>query len=163
MNNTETGALAGGGLGALVGALAGGPRHSGVGALIGAGAGAAAGALAGNAVDKSEQKAAARQAALRYLSLEDVVRLTASAASDDIIIGQIRTSGSVYILNADQVIWLQNNGVREPVIREMQATATRPRQIYTAVPVQPVFVAEPPPPAVGVGVGVTYVGGVRRW
>jgi hypothetical protein len=167
MNNTETGALAGGGIGALLGALAGGPRHAGVGALIGAGAGATAGALAGNAADKSEQKAAAaREAALRNppLSLEDVARLTGSAASDDVIIGQIRSTGSVYFLTAEQIIWLQNNGVREPVIREMQATATRPRRVYTAVPVQPVYVVEPspPPPPVGIGVGVTYVGGFRR-
>jgi hypothetical protein len=165
MNNTETGALAGGGLGAVVGALAGGPRHAGVGALIGAGAGAAAGALTGAAVDKSERKAAERAAALRNppLSLEDVARLTASGASDDIIIGQIRSTGSVYFLTAEQIIWLQNNGVRDPIIREMQATATRPRRVYTAVPVQPVYVVDPypPPPPVGFGVGVTYVGGRR--
>jgi hypothetical protein len=165
MNNTETGALAGGGLGALVGALAGGPRHAGVGALIGAGAGAAAGALTGAAVDKSERKAAERAAALQNppLSLEDVARLTASGASDDIIIGQIRSTGSVYFLTAEQIIWLQNSGVRDPIIREMQATATRPRRVYTAVPVQPVYVVDPypPPPPVGIGVGVTYVGGRR--
>ncbi len=164
MNNTESGALAGGGIGAVLGALIAGPRHALAGALIGGGAGAATGALAGNSADKAEQRAAARAAALRTppLSLEDVARLTGSGASDDVIIGQIRASGSIYLLTAEQLIWLQNSGVREPVIREMQATATRPRQIYTAVPVQPVYVADPGPPPVGVGVGVTYVGGFRR-
>jgi osmotically inducible lipoprotein OsmB len=164
MSNTETGALAGGGIGAAAGALAAGPRHAGIGALVGAGIGAAAGALTGKAVDNSEKKAAAREAALRAISLEDIARLTASGTSDEVIINQIRASGTIYSLTAEQLIWLQNNGVREPVIREMQATATRPRRVYTAVPVQPVYVVDPypPPPPVGVGVGVTYVGG-RHW
>ena len=162
-SNTGTGALAGGGLGAVAGALIAGPRHAAAGALAGGVLGATAGGLTGAAVDNSEKKAAARDAALRALSLEDVVKLTASGASDELIINQIRTTGSVYILSAEQLIWLQNNGVREPVIREMQATAVRPRRVYTAVPVQPVYVADPyPPPPVGVGVGVSVVGG-RRW
>ncbi len=167
MSNTDKGVLTGGALGAGVGALAGGPRHAGAGALIGAGVGAVAGALTGSAMDKSQKRAEERAAALRNptLSLEDVARLTGSGASDDVIINQIRTTGSVYYgLSAEQIIWLQSNGVREPVIREMQATVTRPRSVYTAVPVQPVYVVDPypPPPPVGVGVGVTYVGG-RRW
>jgi outer membrane lipoprotein SlyB len=167
MNNTDKGVLAGGGLGAVAGALAGGPRHAGAGALVGGAIGAVAGGLTGHAIDNSEKKAAAREAALRNppLSLEDVAKLTASGASDEVIINQIRSTGSVYHLAAEHIIWLQNNGVREPVIKEMQATAARPpRVVYTAVPAQPVYVVEPapPPPPVGVGVGVTWVGG-RRW
>jgi hypothetical protein len=166
MNNTETGALAGTGIGAAAGALAAGPRHAGLGAIVGAGIGAITGAFTGSAIDRAERRAAARDAALRNppLGLEDIARLTASGLSDDVIITQIRTTGSIYLLTAEQIIWLQNSGVREPVIREMQATATRPRVVYTAVPVQPVYVAEPPPPppSVGVGVGFSYVGG-RRW
>jgi hypothetical protein len=167
MSNTDKGVLAGGGLGAAAGALAAGPRHAGAGALVGGAIGAVAGGLTGAAIDNSEKKAAARQAALLNppLSLEDIVKLTSSGASDDVIITQIRTTGSVYHLGADHILWLQNNGVREPVIREMQATAYRPvRAVYTAVPAQPVYVVEPapPPPPVGIGVGVTYVGG-RRW
>jgi outer membrane lipoprotein SlyB len=157
MNNTDKGVLAGGGLGAVAGALAAGPRHAGVGALAGGAIGAVAGGLTGAAIDNSEKKAAARDAALRNppLTLEDVVKLTSSGASDDVIITQIRSTVSVYHLAAEHIIWLQNNGVREPVIREMQATALRP--------VQPVYVVQPaPPPPVGVGVGVTWVGG-RRW
>jgi hypothetical protein len=164
MNNTDKGLLAGGGIGAAAGALAGGPRHAGAGALIGGVLGATAGGLTGAAIDNSEKKAAARQAALQNppLRLEDVVRLTGSGASDDVIITQIRNTGSVYYLTADQIVWLQTNGVHEPVIREMQATAQRPRPVYVA-PVQPVYVVEPPPPPppVGIGVGVTYVGGRR--
>jgi outer membrane lipoprotein SlyB len=163
MNNTDKGVLAGGGLGAVAGALAGGPRHAGAGALAGGVIGAVAGGLTGAAIDHSEKKQAAREAALRTppLSLEDVVKLTSSGASDEVIINQIRSTGSVYQLAAEHIIWLQNNGVREPVIREMQATAARPpRVVYTA---QPVYVVQPapPPPPVGVGLGVTWVGGRR--
>jgi hypothetical protein len=163
MSNTDKGVLAGGGLGAAAGALAGGPRHAGVGALAGGVIGAVAGGLTGAAIDNSEKKAAAREAALRNppLSLEDVVRLTQSGASDEVIINQIRNTGSVYYLGADHLVWLQNNGVREPVITEMQATARRPRAVYVPAPVvQPVYVVEPapPPPVVGIGIGVS-----RRW
>ena len=166
MNNTDSGLLAGGGLGALAGALIAGPRHALTEALAGGAIGAAAGGLTGAAADRSEQRAAqaaaAQQAALHNppLSLEDIVKLTASGASDEVIITQIRTSGSVYYLNADHIVWLQNNGVRQTIIQEMQATASRvPQRVYTAVPVQPVYVVQPAPPP-PVGVGVTFV---RRW
>jgi surface antigen len=162
-NNTEGGLLAGGGLGAVVGALAAGPRHALAGALIGGAAGATVGGLAGASADKSEQRAAnaaaARDAALRNppLGLEDIARLTASGTSDDVIIAQIYNTGSVYYLGAEHIVWLQNNGVHEPVIRAMQATVNQPRMVAG----QPVYVVQPPPP-VGVGVGMTFVGG-RRW
>jgi hypothetical protein len=64
----------------------------------------------------------------------------------------------VYHLTAQDLMNLTNQGVRQPVIREMQATAARcGRHVYHAVPVQPVYVVEPAPPAPAVGFGVTYV------
>jgi hypothetical protein len=167
MSNTDKGLLAGGGLGAVTGLLAGGPRHAGAGAAIGTVVGAAAGGLTGAAIDKSERKQEARVAAAVAaqrppLSIQDVQLLTANGSSDALIIEQIRTTGSVYHLSADEIIWLQNNGVREPVIREMQATASRtPARVYTAAPVvQPVYVVEPGPPPPAVGIGFSYG---RRW
>jgi hypothetical protein len=164
MNNTDKGVLAGGALGAAAGGLIGGQRGKALpGAAIGGVLGAVAGGLTGSAIDKSERKQEQKLAAATApppLQLQDIVQLTASGSSDDVIISQIRATGSVYNLTAQDIIWLQNNGVREPVIREMQATAYRPmRRVYTAVPVQPVYVvpAPPPPPPVGFGVGVTYI------
>ena len=168
-SSTGTGALAGGALGAGIGALAGGRRNAGVGALAGGLIGAGTGAIVGNAADRADKQQAQAQAAAVAaaqanppLSLQDVVTLTANGSSDEVIINQIRTSGSVYQLTAQDIVYLQNNGVRQPIITEMQATAYRPvRRVYTAVPAtQPVYVypAAPPPP---VGFGVTYVGG--RW
>ena len=91
------------------------------------------------------------------LSHQDIVNLTANGVTDDVIINQIRASGAIYHLSAQDLVNLTNSGVRQPVIREMQATASRPaRQSYSA---QPVYVVEPAPQPVGFG--VTYVR--RRW
>jgi hypothetical protein len=160
-SNTDQGIVGGGLIGSAIGALAGGPRHAGAGALIGGLTGAAVGGVAGASADHHERKVAEAAAAMRQppLSLQDVINLTASGMSDEVIINQIRASGAVYHLTAQDLMALQNGGVREPVIRELQATPYRPvRRVYTAVPAQPVYVVEPaPPPPVGFGVGVTYV------
>jgi hypothetical protein len=169
MSNTDKGLLTGGALGATAGGLIGAvTRHPVAGAAIGAGLGAAAGGLTGAAIDNSERKAEARAAAAAAaaappvppLSLKDVVDLTASGASDTVIVNQIRVTGSIYYLSAQDILYLQNSGVREPVISEMQATAYRvPRRIYSPAPVvQPVYVypPPPPPPPIGLGVGFTF-------
>jgi hypothetical protein len=168
MSNTDAGILGGAGVGAVLGTIIGGAtRHPGAGAAIGAVTGAVAGGGAGALADRAEARAEARnQAAIAAanqrppLSLEEIQQMSARGISDDVIIGQIRTSGSVYNLTADQVTWLHDYGVHDGVIREMQATAWRtPRRIYTAAPVvQPVYVVEPmpPPPPVGIGIGFGY-------
>lgn len=55
VNNTGTGALIGGTMGALIGAAAGG-RHAGEAALIGGAAGALAGALVGSSIDQRQRE-----------------------------------------------------------------------------------------------------------
>jgi hypothetical protein len=161
--NTETGALAGGGIGALTGAAIGSAvRRPGVGAAIGAGVGAVAGAAIGNAEDKKEARqqaqAVAASAQAQTQGLTDVATMTRNKVADEIIINQIRTSPVVYHLSAEQIDWLHQNGVSDPVIRELQTTAMRaPRRVYVegAVyqPAPVVVVEEPPPVAVGVGFG----------
>jgi hypothetical protein len=165
MSNTDAGILGGAGLGAVLGTIFGG-RHPGAGAAVGAVAGGIAGGGAGALADRAEARADARtQAAIAAanqrppLSLEEIQQMSARGIGDDVIIGQIRTSGSVYNLTADQVTWLHDYGVHDCVIREMQATVWRtPRRVYTAAPVvQPVYVVEPaPPPPVGIGIGFGY-------
>lgn len=153
-SHTDQGIVGGGLLGGAIGSIVGGRKHSGAGAIIGGVTGAALGGAAGASADRQERReAAAAIAATRQtpLSIPDVIQLTSSGMSDQVIIGQIRSSGAVYHLSAQDLLTLQNSGVREPVIREMQATVGRPvRRVYVAEPV-------PPPPPVGVGVGVTYV------
>jgi hypothetical protein len=121
--------------------------------LIGAGAGALGGALLGNQVDKSERKEeqaqlAAATAAARQgpLGLTDVVQLAQEHISDEIIINQIRSTGSVFQLSATDISWLKANGVSDAVVMEMQQSANRvPRRVYAPAPVyvepayQPVY------------------------
>jgi hypothetical protein len=63
---------------------------------------------------------------------EDLVRLSQTKVPDSEIIDQIRTSGAVYHPNADQLLYLNQNGVHEAVIREVQATAYRPARAIPA-------------------------------
>ena len=154
-----TGAAAGGAVGTGVGLLAGRgcPGAGLVGGLIGAGAGALGGAAVDVAREKKAERAAAAAVAVRAPSLTDVVNMTQQAVPPAQIINQIRTSGVVYQLTPDQVVWLNQQGVNGAVISEMQATAYRsPSRVrYVAAPVvQPVYVVEPPPPPVAVGVGI---------
>ena len=158
MNNTQTDALAGGGIGAVLGALVD-RRHPGTGAAIGGISGAAIGAAVGHSEDKAEQRATAAVNAqrARALSYEEVVTMAKSGTSDSVISNQIRTSGTRYDLNGEIIIWLQQNNVSEAVIREMQDTSRRQPIVVRGEPYYrdpyyygPVFVA--PAPVVGIGV-----------
>src|SRR5581483_9179453 len=95
----------------------------------GAGVGGLAGGVTGNAVDKAEAKADARAVAAVQArtapQLTDIVTMTQQGVTDGVIIEQIRVSGAVYRLSPQDLAWLQQNGVHEPVIREMQQTAYR--------------------------------------
>jgi len=160
MNNTEKGALTGGGIGAGAGALIGhATGHTGAGAVIGGLTGGLLGGAVGNDIDKEkarQERIAAAEA--RHLNISDVASLAQQHVSDGIIINQIRTTGSVYHLSADEIVWLRQQGVSEAVIAEMQATAYRPvRRVYTPAPVV-VYEAPPPPPPVSVGVGIGFHG-----
>jgi len=157
MNNTEKGALAGGGIGAGAGALIGhATGHTGAGAVIGGLTGGLLGGAVGNDIDKEKAKQECIAAAeARRLAITDVASMAQQHISDGIIINQIRTTGSIYNLSADEIVWLRQQGVSEAVIAEMQATAYRPmRRVYTPAPV---VVYEPPPP-VSVGVGIGFHG-----
>src|SRR6266852_3367638 len=113
MSNTEKGVGAGGLIGAGTGALIGNATgHTGAGALIGAGVGAVSGGLIGNSIDKSEAKTAAQIAAANNppqgpLGITDVASLAQARVADDVIIAQIRSTGSVYRLSANDTIWLK--------------------------------------------------------
>ncbi len=151
LSHTDNGALAGGGIGAVTGAIIGGATgHAGAGALIGGGVGALAGAAVGHSEDKAEQRAMA-EAQARAVTLPQIAQMTQQRISDAVIINQIRASGSVYNLSSNDLVWLKSQGVSDAVITEMQATAYR-------YPPPGMYVAEPPPVEVGVGVGFGH-----RW
>lgn len=169
MSNTDKGVVAGGALGAGAGALIGSAtHHAGVGALAGGALGAVAGGLTGHAIDESDKKtdakiAAAQAQQARQIGMTDVIQLVQQHVSDELIINQIRTTGSVFVLSAADLNMLKENGVSDRVIAEMQATAGRtPQRVYVRqapVYMQPapvVVVEQPPPPPPGIAVGVGF-------
>jgi len=165
MNNTERGALTGtalgAGLGTVIGGLAGGRGGAGIGAAAGALLGAGTGAAIGHSEDKAEQRAVAQAqayaAANPPLSLTDVARLAQQHVPDSVIIQQMRTSNSVYQLQPDELIWLRQQGVSEPVILEMQQRRPGLVQVHPR-PVRHVYVVDPPPPPIGIGFGISNAG-----
>jgi hypothetical protein len=175
MNNTESGALGGGILGAGIGTLFGLACHHPVaGAAIGGAIGAGTGAVVGNAEDRAEKRqeirqqqayAAAQDAAAKAPRLEDIVDLTKKGIAEENIINLIRNSGAYYQLNAQDVEYLTYNGVSPRVISELQARA--PGQAIAPPPPgyymrhgYYVYDYPPPPPVSG---GVVFVGGRGRW
>ena len=86
--------------------------------------------------------------------------------SDAVIISQIRSTRSIYNLAPNDIAWLKSQNVSDPVVMEMQATASRvvpaDGRVYGRAYYGPdVVYVQPygPPP---VGVGFSYSSG-RRW
>ncbi|HLX96838.1 MAG TPA: YXWGXW repeat-containing protein [Verrucomicrobiae bacterium] len=174
-NNTASGALIGGAMGAIAGAAIGGPRNGGAGALIGAAAGALTGGAIGNSMDQEQAAELRAQAPETYvrvqqgqpLSLSDIKALAAAKVSDDLIISQIRNSQTVFHLSTADIIDLHNSGVSENVINFMINSPSlvgdgSAVQTTTVVPQMP-----PPPPAetvvVAPGPGYAWIGGEWVW
>jgi outer membrane lipoprotein SlyB len=173
-NNTASGALIGGSMGAITGAAIGGPRNGGEGALIGAAAGLVAGGLIGNSMDQQQQAQLRAQAPQTYtrvdqgqpLGLADVKALARAGVSDDVIITQIQNSHTIFQLSSADIIDLHNSGVSDRVVDFMintQSSAVA-AQSPTAIVAQP----PPPPPAQTVVVtapspGYVWIGGEYVW
>jgi hypothetical protein len=181
MSHTEKGAGIGAALGTAaglgIGAATGNPR---TGALIGGLAGGGLGALVGSDKDDQErrevlQAQAASQAEAQLqqqrLGIFDVIRLSQAGHDDQVIINQIRTTGSTFQLTPSDLDHLKEQGVSPAVIAAMQTTrpvSPLPPRIVppptTVIYQQPVYPAPvfvrpvyaPPPVFVG---GVYY----RRW
>lgn len=154
------GAAAGYGAGALIG-------HNPFAALVGAAFGTAAGLVGGSAVDvmkaKKAQRAAnsaAADAVAHAPTLEDIVYMTQNAVPPAQIVEQVRASGVIYRLNAEQIIWLNRQGVSTPVVNALLETGMRPPPVPPPYPVGPFALVQP---AVGcatqspiTGVGYAY-------
>lgn len=156
MSNSAQGTLLGGGLGALAGGIVGhqlGYRNAG--AVIGAAAGGLTGAGVGREMDVREE----RDAAIQYsehleqaivsegkgLTNYDLARLTASGASDDVIITAVRSHGGNFDLSPDGLIQLKALGVSDRVILAVQQYAAAPPALTTVPPAAPAKVASHTP------------------
>ena len=130
MSNTAAGAGIGGALGTgaglALGAATGNPKTGAIaGGLIGAGVGAAA----GNSADQVKQaRAEDRQAAVAIaqaqaqgkMGMTDVIHMVQAGHSDQVIINQIRATGSTFPLSASDLDFLKQNNVPDSVILAMQ-------------------------------------------
>ena len=175
-DNTGTGALMGGAVGAISGAAIGGPRNGGAGALIGAAAGVIAGGLIGHQIDQDQQARLRAQAPQTYVRVEqgqplgvaDIKAMARAGVADDVIISQIIGSHTVFHLSAAEIIDLHNSGVSDRVVNYMintPGTAT-PAPAATTTVVE----GTPPPPApltetmvVAPGPGYVWVAGEWVW
>jgi len=144
------GGLGGAGLGALIGSATG---HAGAGAAIGAVAGAVTGGAVGGAVDDVDARNRAqiaaqmnRTPASTSMDVNDVLAMTRSGVSDQLIVNQLSADGLARPLQANDVIYLQQNGVSPALIDVMQHTRVAvapPRAVLVPAGPPSVMVAEP--------------------
>jgi hypothetical protein len=89
------------------------------------------------------------QAAASNLSpdLQEVVKLSQSHMGDDVILNYIRSSGKSYRLSADDIIYLNSQGVSQGVISALQSTVIAPpNQVPVAATPMPTPTEPPPAP-----------------
>jgi hypothetical protein len=148
--NTGTGALVGGGTGAGIGALLGSATgHAGAGAAIGAGVGALTGGAIGNSVDEQEKRNRQLiEAQLGHaiiagmVTKEEVIAMTQARVDEALIINHVHAHRA-FPLTANDIIFMQQNGVSPRVIVAMQESP--PPQPA------PVIVEERQPPPMIIG------------
>ncbi|HEY2911115.1 MAG TPA: hypothetical protein VGI99_12770 [Gemmataceae bacterium] len=173
MNNTEKDATVGGLAGAGVGAVAGSLLHAPVlGAAVGGLAGTGVGAAIGSDKDAQVQRQqniqyatavanAQAQANANRLGMTEVIQMSRDGQSDQVIINQIRNTGSTFQLSVADLNTLKVNNVPPSVIAEMQNA--RPTTVVVGAPQPPVvYQAAPVPPVVVWGRPYGYYGGYRR-
>jgi len=166
-DNTGTGALMGGAIGAISGAAIGGPRHGGEGALIGAAAGVIAGGLIGHQMDQEQQVRLRAQAPQTYVRVEqgqplgiaDIKAMARAGVGDDVVISQIISSHTVFHLSAADIIDLHNSGVSDRVVDFMINTQSSAAAAQSAT----VIVGQAPPPPVTETVVVARPGPDYVW
>jgi hypothetical protein len=143
-NKEQQGAVIGGASGAAVGAAVGG-EHRVLGALIGGLLGAGGGYLIGANWDKirnkdsegaerasaeAQRNPATADEAKRattadinrdgFVTLDEVVAMEQAGFSDQEILDRLRTSGQVFELTEQQRQYLQNRGVSQRVVSQME-------------------------------------------
>lgn len=122
-NKTRVGE--GAGIGGTVGAIAGGiigfqSGHPFQGAVIGGAIGGGTGAVVGAQIKKPTSDASSPVPA--QLTMQQIVDLTKQGVSSDEIITKIKAAKSKYSLTADDVDYLQKQGVSQRVIETMQSS-----------------------------------------
>jgi YMGG-like Gly-zipper len=157
-NDTASDTIVGGALGAVTGAIVGG-KHKGVDALIGGGIGAVTGNLIGQSKDRADERNAAAgaaaaanmnqqaaaqnaQAAAQAVTNYDLVNMTKSGVSDDLIVSTIQSRGARLDLSPQALITLKQQGVSDRVVLAAQNMGRGSQYVPAGGPV----VGYAPPP-----------------
>lgn len=125
------GAVVGGVVGATAGGIIGHQSgHGGEGAGIGAAAGALLGAVVGSQIEKNPGQKKSTDVSGQQLQgggpnpnqipIQQIVDMAKQGVHEDVIIDKIRLTNSKYTLSADDLNYLQTNGVSQKVISVMQ-------------------------------------------
>jgi uncharacterized protein YcfJ len=144
-NDTASGTVLGGALGAVSGAIIGGHKDRGEGALIGAGVGALTGNLLGRSKDRADERQAAygtavaaqatQQAAAMAVTNYDLVSMTRAGVSEDVMISTMRSRGARLDMSPQGLISLKQSGVSDRVLLAAQDLNQRPAYVYGSAPV----------------------------
>ena len=155
-NDTASGTVLGGAMGAITGAIIGGKKHGGQNALIGAGVGAVTGNLLGRSKDAQDDRRAAvgaatvgqlnQQAAATAVTNYDLLQMTRAGVSEDVIISTMRSRGARIDLSPQSLIALKQQGVSDRVVMAAQDMSAGRGYATPAPAAVGVVTAFPPPP-----------------
>jgi hypothetical protein len=161
-NYSRNGTILGGLGGAGIGAAIGDKNHNALpGALIGGAVGAIAGNALGQSMDQDRAQAqqqayaqgSAQQAVRGAVTPQDVIAMSRSGLSEDVIATHVRTNGMTQTLQVNDLIYLRNQGVPDSVIKAMQQAPSAQARYQAA------YTAAIPPPPVAAPVVVEHVYG----
>ncbi len=85
----------------------------------------------------------AKSGSSESMTLADIVALTASGMSDEIILNQIRTVKATFTLGTEQLIWLKSQKVSDAVILQMQNTRLGSPPAPNLLSIQPKYDSDP--------------------
>jgi uncharacterized protein YcfJ len=122
--SNKTRVAEGAGIGGVVGAVAGGiigyqSGHPLQGVAIGGAVGAGTGAVVGAQINKPTQVVKPESSV--QLTMQQIVDLTKQGVSSDEIIAKIKAANPKYSLTADDINYLNKQGVSQRVIETMQS------------------------------------------
>ncbi len=122
--NTKRGAIGGAVVGSVAGGVIGHQMGRGIeGALIGGTIGALGGGAIGSSIDARSKDDIMSSG--EKLGISDVIVLSKSGMSDDMIVDKIAKTGSVYRLSVEEIEALRKEGVSTRVVNYMMGTANR--------------------------------------
>jgi|ERR1043166_7136821 hypothetical protein len=169
-NRPQQGTVIGGASGAAVGAIAGGEKHRLLGALLGGALGAAGGYVIGAESDKinttnrtaavtANNNAQSKPATVQdvnnsttadlnhdgFVTLDEVVALSAAGLQEQEIIRRLQATGQVFELTDDQKRYLTDHGVSQAVVNQMNDINRSVRQQLLQSQTPSGVISSPPP------------------